>query len=152
MTMPRSLGIHSHADGLIHIHPFAARTSGANADLADFLDQVGIVVRPDEVELQDGTTLRVSDGCNGEPAELVVAVWPADAVATGSGAERVDSPKAARIVEDGMAFALAIVPTSTYGGTDLEQPPSVAGLDDPTAAENGGTPSWLVPPTTADAP
>jgi len=37
-------GIHSHNDGLIHIHPFDGSASGAEAKLGVFLDSMGASV------------------------------------------------------------------------------------------------------------
>ena len=42
------LGIHTHQDGLIHVHPFGAGGSGENATMQVFLDQIG-------AEVSDGT-------------------------------------------------------------------------------------------------
>src|SRR5205085_6332474 len=34
------LGIHTHADGIVHVHPFASRSAGKNAKLGVFFDTV----------------------------------------------------------------------------------------------------------------
>ena len=41
---PDALGIHTHDDGLIHIHPFLAGATGKAATLGKFFDQVGMEV------------------------------------------------------------------------------------------------------------
>jgi hypothetical protein len=50
-----ALGIHSHNDGLIHIHPFVEEGAGANATLDKFLDQIDARITATAFELPDGT-------------------------------------------------------------------------------------------------
>src|SRR5438067_1466262 len=45
------LGIHSHGDGLIHIHPFTDSAAGRKATLGLFLNQVGISMTNDTLTL-----------------------------------------------------------------------------------------------------
>lgn len=82
-------GIHTHADGVIHIHPFRTSAAGANATVDAFF-------RATEGEFNDdgytpgpgvgGTTVVEADGCNGEPAVWQVAYWD-NALLAESGAE-----------------------------------------------------------------
>jgi hypothetical protein len=129
------LGIHTHGDGLIHVHPFAPEVSGRKATLAKFLDQIGVTVSPDSVTLADGTELRAADGCSGKPARVSIQVWPAGA-SPGS-LERfhtVAAPQDAVITGDGMAFVIAIEPVTADAWSP---PPSSLRLRDPMAAEQG---------------
>jgi hypothetical protein len=129
------LGIHTHGDGLIHVHPFAREVSGRNATLAKFLDQMGVKVSPDSVTLADGTELRAADGCGGKPARLALQVWPAGASpASFERFHTVASPQDAVITEDGMAFVIAIEPVTADAWSP---PPSSLRLRDPMAAEQG---------------
>src|SRR6478736_6112737 len=48
-------GIHTHADGVIHIHPFSGGSAGNNAKLKVFTDQVGMSISSDGFTMPDGT-------------------------------------------------------------------------------------------------
>jgi hypothetical protein len=63
-------GIHTHADGVIHVHPFSAQYSGQNATLEVFGDIVDLELDEGGVTLPDGTVLPDDVQCNGVPAEL----------------------------------------------------------------------------------
>jgi peptidylprolyl isomerase len=69
-------GIHTHADGLIHIHPFTAGASGANATLQRFADVLGIAVTKDRLFVKSSTPSldrRTGDKCaNGKVGRVRV--------------------------------------------------------------------------------
>jgi hypothetical protein len=151
------LGIHSHGDGLIHIHPFGAGAAGSNAQMQVFADAVGLTFpNGDEVQmpadsggqlLENGATCPTSDGGE-EKAEVHLLRWPPQAT------ENVDPDVidgdfgTVRFTEDGEIFAFVMVPE----GTDLNEiplPPSVEQLANPLEAEGGGTqtPQTLTPAT-----
>jgi hypothetical protein len=71
------LGIHSHGDGLIHIHPFTDSAAGRKATLGVFLDQVGISMTNDTLILPSGTTFTEgTTKCEGGKDGIVqVAKW-----------------------------------------------------------------------------
>src|SRR5919201_6166836 len=48
------VGIHSHADGLIHIHPFNSSESGDNATLGRFLEYGGWSASSSSIDLWGG--------------------------------------------------------------------------------------------------
>ena len=71
------LGIHTHGDGLMHIHPFKDSVAGRNATLGVFLDQVGISMTNNALSLPGGKsftegTTKCEDGKDGV---LQVAKW-----------------------------------------------------------------------------
>ena len=72
-----ALGIHSHGDGLIHIHPFTDSAAGRKATLGIFLDQVGVSMTNDTLTLPSGTTFTEgTTKCEGgKDGELQVAKW-----------------------------------------------------------------------------
>ena len=76
-----TLGIHTHGDGVIHIHPFIDSAGGRNARMQIFFDQVGLDVTDSKVTFPDGETWdEASDSCpnaDGEevPGEIVIARW-----------------------------------------------------------------------------
>ena len=51
-------GIHTHQDGVIHIHPFQTATTGRNARLSDFFGQTGLEVTSSKIELPDRSRAR----------------------------------------------------------------------------------------------
>lgn len=78
---PDRTGLHSHNDGLLHIHPFSRAAAGVNANLAAFFDSIGYEVSDDVLVTPKGT-LKSSVGCDGKPAEIRLLVdgtkWTAD--------------------------------------------------------------------------
>ena len=121
---PDALGIHTHADGLIHIHPFGPDAEGENANLGAFLDQLGMEFADDRLTMPDGKGFG-TEGCDGKPTKLLVAVWPSRDAETPevyeAGFEEL------RFLADSEIWALAVVPE----GGSLTKPPTVDNLDDP---------------------
>jgi hypothetical protein len=109
------LGIHTHADGLIHIHPHRVAATGDRARLHLFLEAIGAqltdsryVPGPGEA---DQRVLDEAEGCDGQPAELRLAYWPD---ATQDTMEWIDQDLAQfRFHQDGAAIAIALVPEGT---------------------------------------
>lgn len=123
-------GIHTHADGLIHIHPFNSSATGDDASLRVFFDSAGVSMTDTTISSRDFDTVDASTGCDGADAELVVARWKVD----GDDGVRLDTPElvatyppdpgSIRFLEDREAFTLAKVPV----GED-PPPPSDSVLD-----------------------
>lgn len=121
-------GIHSHADGVIHIHPANTSAAGPNATLGEFLETAGATLTDDRYLPGRGelpTVLDEAEGCNGEPSQLVLAVWSsedptaeAEIVRTGLADYRFET--------DGQIFTLALVPE----GEPVPQSPTASQLDD----------------------
>lgn len=71
-------GIHTHADGFIHIHPFSARARGSRATLEVFFDQIALDATDDEWELPGGQVRANGDECaDGSEGQWRVAKWDA---------------------------------------------------------------------------
>ena len=68
-------GIHTHPDGLIHIHPTTANATGPNATLGVFTDEVGIDLDDDGFSLTDGPSFAEGEDDCGEPGTVQLAVW-----------------------------------------------------------------------------
>ena len=139
------LGIHTHGDGLVHIHPFSRLASGERATLDRYFEQVGLTVTDDGLKLPEGVTHQGGDTfregsttCGGEEAELVLAVWD-DATAVPLGdPDRVvtESIGDVRFTVDLAAFSLAFVPV---GAGDAVAPPSSAAEIESLGAADGGS-------------
>lgn len=89
-------GIHSHGDGLIHIHPFFELSSGDRAILGHFMDEMGIEITPDAITLDSGAQLVAGTECvdGSGPAEIRVLHWDFDFQAT------ADSPPDPVVITD----------------------------------------------------
>ena len=68
-------GIHSHQDGLIHIHPFTSSVTGKEAKMGVFLNAMGASLSNSGLELPGGATLDSGVTCNGEEAIMQVVRW-----------------------------------------------------------------------------
>ena len=122
MTPNPQAGIHSHADYLIHDHPYASDEAGAKATLGRYLDYAQSTVSANSIKLWPNWAPNVDysngDKCkdSGKPGQLYWKVgklgqpWPTKAE-TGNPADHH--------IGNGEIIALYFVPK----GTPLEQPP-----------------------------
>lgn len=141
-------GIHTHGDGLIHIHPFTRSAAGERATMARFFKQVDFTVTDEGFQLPPGTTTEdggttVKEGtttCGGKEGELVLAHWES-AVAAGS-SEPDDLIRSdfgsVRFAEDGAAYTLAFVEKGT---TEIPPPSTAAQIEELGAVDGGATAS-----------
>lgn len=67
-------GIHTHGDGLIHIHPFSTRYTGDGATLNAWGETVGLVLSDDEIDT-DPLDRKNGDSCGDEDGIVQVKVW-----------------------------------------------------------------------------
>lgn len=67
-------GIHTHADGLIHLEVNSSRYSGANANLAAFADGVDVDVSDTRLSAP-GVQRFNGDTCGDAPGDVRLAVW-----------------------------------------------------------------------------
>ncbi len=68
------LGIHTHGDGLIHIHPHTQEAARENANLARFFTSLGGVLTNSSIKLSDGREFKNGDLCNNTPGRVRVVV------------------------------------------------------------------------------
>ena len=118
------LGIHSHQDGLIHIHPFSQAVTGENATLGVFFDSMGASLSDDELDL-DGTVLTSGDECDGEPAVLRVARWSDVGVTDVAPEVFTEGFADINYLNDREAYTIALVPA----GAEVPPPPTIPNLD-----------------------
>jgi hypothetical protein len=135
-TQGDALGIHTHDDGLIHIHPKSSNAAGENATLGVFTDEVGVEFGDDSFTLPDGTTYTTGDDCQGEAGTVEVLKWTNENL---DGEPEVITTDFAdiRFTGNGEAFTIAFVKP----GQDLKAllPPSLEGINQPSDLAPGET-------------
>jgi hypothetical protein len=135
-------GIHTHGDGIIHIHPFTSGAAGKKARVSRFFDQVTLAVGDGGISLPGGDEFEAGeDTCDDEAATVRLLRWdsPQDETPEVITEDITD----ARFLADREVFALVFGPADA----EVEQPPSVPNLDqltdvdpaDPFAADPSDT-------------
>jgi hypothetical protein len=129
-------GLHSHADGLIHIHPHASNEAGNNATLGRFVDYGGWDLSEDSFQLwegepaEDGQTCTAGEGGAEQRAELRWFV---------NGDEKDGNP-ADYQPQDGDKIVLSFNAEGTKL-EDLGEAPNQARLPNPVDVTGGAPPS-----------
>jgi len=76
LAFPPSPGnVHTHGDGVIHVHP-ETDEEGRQATLAAFFRSIGVTVEPGSLVLPDGRRFKDGDRCGDTPGRL--RVWVND--------------------------------------------------------------------------
>ena len=117
------IGIHTHGDGLIHIHPFVPAAAGANATLVKFFEVEKITLSAKEIVLPT-KTLKAGTSCKGSNA-VVRTLWWDNRKAASPKTLTSDPSKIA--LKDQAIVVLAFGPKDEVVGF----PPSLAELEDP---------------------
>jgi hypothetical protein len=128
-------GIHTHGDGVVHIHPFTAGAAGENATLGTFLGGFAgqVTLSDDELVIGDQEWVEGEADCDGEDAELVVARWP-DAQCNPDDRDIEDDGfDDLRFEQDGEGYTIAFVPE----GTEVPLPETAANLAELGALDSG---------------
>jgi hypothetical protein len=137
-------GIHTHQDGVIHIHPFQTATTGRNARMSDFFSQTGLdvtsskIVLPEDPALGEnsGKTFENGDKCpDGQEGVVKALVWT-DAGGTAAPQVYVADIGGIRFTNDHMAISLAFVPED-LDVSELPKPPTATDLAELGAADGG---------------
>ncbi len=156
-----TLGIHSHGDGLMHIHPFVSAAAGRNATLGVFLDQVGVTITDSTLTLPDGTSFTEgTTKCEGGKDAIVqVAKWDSvlDA-AKGARPNRIFTSDFNSIrLGENQAYMIAFMPEGSTFVAKPDVAERVAQVIDlpgassaPPPSTDSGAPS-TVPSTSSDA-
>lgn len=133
MPQPTRLGgLHTHADGLIHVEPFVSASAldqGDNATLARYAESMpGFKLASGEVQPITGKLMKNGDDCEGKgPGKLTIRVWEN---AAGDEFKDYTDPKDVKIL-DGAAMTIAFLPE----GGEIAKPPSIPNLANPNAKE-----------------
>lgn len=131
---PDRLGIHTHGDGLIHVHPYGAGATGDNATMGVFFKQIGTVVQDGTMTLKNGTTKKDGDKCDGKKGQVALFVWPPQASAKTEPKKLTgEDITNYRFAENGTASVLSFNPD----GFTPPLPPSMSELANPSDVEPG---------------
>ncbi len=128
-------GIHTHSDGLMHIHPFNSSATGTDASLGVFFDASGLSVTESGIESGEYAPIDGTSGCGDEESVIKVARWNVDGP-DGLEIETVYTSDFGdiRFLSDREAFTMAKVPV------DEDPPPPsatvLAQLDTSTGSSN----------------
>jgi len=142
MSTIDEFGIHSHQDGLIHIHPFDANAAEENATLDVFFDAMQIEVSNNGITWDDGRFFSATEACGeDQPSQMRLYRFTAPLIATSDHGVTFSDFGAERFMTDRQGFALVIGPEDM----PIEMPPSRAMLDQVPPATDLATQS-LVPP------
>jgi hypothetical protein len=139
-----ALGIHTHEDGLIHIHPFTTAAAGKQATLGKFFDDTGLEVSDSSIKLPaadpfNGRLYKEGETtCGGKPATVKVVHWKS-AIAASQGATADTGYTSGfggiRLSQDLGAFTFAFVPA----GTKIPPPPEAAQIQQKATVDSGQT-------------
>ena len=131
-------GIHTHADGVIHIHPFLRSAAGRNATLEVFADAVRMDLNDTTIQLPGGEEYTEGDDeCDGKDAKVMIKVNDDEPIT-----ENVAQLK----MNDRDLITIAFVPE----GTEIPPPPSAPNLDNLSDVPSSGSATSTVSvPTSA---
>lgn len=71
-------GIHTHQDGLIHIHPFNSSATGTDAQLSVFFEAMDATVTSDEITAREFDDIVADDGCDDKAAVIKIGRFEVD--------------------------------------------------------------------------
>jgi hypothetical protein len=134
-------GIHTHADGVIHVHPYTANASGDNATLGVFLEGAGVELTNDSLTVNDETWTEGETTCgegeDEQEGELVVAQWK-DIQNTDDNPARITSDFGdIKFDEDGEGYVIAFVPDAEDPDTEIPKPEAASQLAELGAVDSG---------------
>jgi cyclophilin family peptidyl-prolyl cis-trans isomerase len=127
-------GVHTHGDGIIHIHPFVEESANKNATLGKFMEALSLELTDDGFFSAEGS-VEAGLECPDGPAEFKVARW--QLFALDDGPVVIDSDIAGtQFVEDLEIYTFAFV----SAGTELPLPPSIPNLGSISDVDPGDLP------------
>ena len=127
-------GIHTHGDGVIHIHPISDAGAGDNATLGVYLEGAGIELTDDSLSIGEQTWSEGEQDCDGEAAELVVAQWADVTDEESNPALITENFGDIRFRDDGEGYTIAFRPEDD---DDVPRPETAANLQELGAVDSG---------------
>ena len=106
-------GIHSHSDGIIHIHPFTANAAGEDAVMDKFFEAMFVTMDQNGITASEfGVISAVDAECDGQPAVMQIVRWSngLTAVAAEPDERIYEEFGDVRFKKDGEAFTIALAP------------------------------------------
>lgn len=164
-------GIHTHGDGIMHIHPFLDSAGGRNARISIFFEDIGLQITDSTVTFPDGTvwdeadkTCPPAEGEEAGPGQIVIAVWnDAQSAADGEAPSEIvtDDFGSVRYRNDRQYFTLAYINEGEFDSipvrpdiiaalNNLSDVPADQNIDAPSTTDTtvaGDTSSTTVDPT-----
>jgi hypothetical protein len=132
-------GIHTHGDGVIHIHPFTENGAGDNATLGVYLEAAGVELSNSELTINDETYTEGEDTCgegdDEQEGELVVAQWKDIQTTDDNPARFTTDFDDVPFEEDGEGYVVAFVPDAQ--DADIPKPESAGQLAELGAVDAG---------------
>lgn len=146
------LGIHTHEDGVVHIHPFLRSSAGRRATLSKFFDDVGLELSDKSITIPgDKTYTEGKDKCGDKDGIVQVAYWEsATAAASGEKPSQIITEDFGdiRFRKDAEAYTIAFLPA----GADIPAPSTAANLEALGAVDSGAAPTSSVPADSTSVP
>jgi hypothetical protein len=119
------VGVHSHRDGIIHVHPFTKAASGPRATLEAFLRSIDASAADGLLDLPGVGSWRDGESCGGEPGQLRIVEWSPEGTRLAEANDAASVP-----LKDGQGITIAFGPADEA----VPPPPSLRTLPqlDPT--------------------
>jgi hypothetical protein len=137
LTFESPEGIHTHGDGVIHIHPFSEAASGRNATLGKFLEQTSVKLSDTSLEV-GSKKYKNGDKCDNKKGHVVVAKWK-NALDDKEEPTLITKDLAKiRFQKDGEAYTIAFVADGTKPA-DIQRPETAKNLPELGAVDSGQT-------------
>lgn len=112
------LGIHTHSDGIIHVHPFTSLAAGRKATLKVYFDTLNLGVNETKIEIPGADKKQNGDMCGDKQGKVQVKVW--DSRAPSDPGRMVSGSAAGIKMGDNMLVTIAFLPE----GSEISRPPS----------------------------
>jgi hypothetical protein len=134
------IGVHTHGDGIVHVHPTSIASSGKNATFARFMEAVKGKVSSSEIKVPGQKTMKNDMKCGTKQGRVEARTWAAGASTTKDGKVVLGNPADIRLA-DRELITIAFVPS----GTKVPPPPSAGQLN----SLSDVTPTAAIPPVTS---
>lgn len=108
-------GLHTHGDGLMHMHPYGTRYTGHGANIGNWGVTTGLEVKDTSIKAA-GISRKNGDLCDGKKGTLKLKVWDSPDDAKG---HFIDKDYADYAPQEFTMWVLAFVPD----GADIPKPP-----------------------------
>jgi hypothetical protein len=119
-------GIHTHGEGIIHVHPFVESAAGASATLEVFADLVDVRLSDGELLVGSTPIIPAITTCDGRAGSWSISTWSADEIEAGASPSRFDHESDVVLNFDRGAVVWAFGPE----GEDPAVPPSLSVFDE----------------------